>query len=315
MGGQQGQPVRIHQYRHIAGQDRGQPVPGLVIGAHARSNHPGLDPSRGVHVLAGRDVLPRHGDHRLRPEQPDHGHRWRRGHQPDHPGAAPDRTAHSQRGRTGEPLTAGHDPGHAPAVLVGIPAGLGQQRTHVRGLQRAGVRGIQVGAEADVDQLDHPGVPGAGVDQQAGFQGAERHSHIGLNRGSLDLAGIRVHPARQVHRDHHGRGARGQPGQRGLRLPKPAAAADAQQAVEDQVGRADGRGRGVVVRAGQAPARGAQRRGALLVHPRAGRDGQHRGPPAGQPGSCEERVATVVPAAREHHDSGTGNPPDQARTH
>ncbi len=268
-GGQQGQPVRIHQHRHVAGQHRGQPFPGLVVGAHARAHHPGLDPPGGVHVLTGRDVLTRHGDHRLGPEHPDHGHRRRRGHETDHPGATADRPAHGQRGRTGEPLAAGHDPGHAPAVLVGVPARLGQQRPHVRGLQRA----------------ERPGDPGTG---QARYRSARPPRHARRpGRSAGRVSGCRTsrshrpgsrlprprrcpHPPRWAGPPRPPRpGARGQPGQRGLRLAQPAVAADAQQPVQDQVGGADGRRDRVVVRAGQPATRGTQRRGALLVHPRA----------------------------------------------
>ena len=143
--------------------------------------------------------------------------------------------------------------------------GRGSARADVGGLQRDEVGRAEERRQADVDQLDHPGVAGARVDQQPGLQRAERHRHVGLDRRPGDHAGVRVHPAGQVHRHHHGPGPGGQPGQRRLRLAQPAPAADAEQAVQDQVGRAD-RGRHPrVVRAGHPAAGRAERRGARLV--------------------------------------------------
>ena len=106
-------------------------------------------------------------------------------------------------------------------------------------------------------------MPGTRVDQQPGLDRAEGHGDVGPDRRAVHRPGVGVNAARQVD-GHHGRaglpGASGLPGQAGERLPQAAPPADAEQAVDDQVGAAYR-----VTVGGYAAARGAQRGGAARV--------------------------------------------------
>ena len=54
---------------------------------------------------------------------------------------------------------------------------------------------VQVGPEADVDELDDAGVAAAGVDQQSRLDRAEGHGDIGPDGGPVDVAGVGVDAA------------------------------------------------------------------------------------------------------------------------
>ena len=178
--------------------------------------------------------------------------------------------------------------------------GTGQQVGDVGGLQRDEVGGVQVWREADVDQLGHAGVAGAGVDEQAGLPGAERHGEVGLHRGAFDHAGVGVDAARQVggHDDRPRAGSL--PGQRRVGLAQPAPAADAEHAVHDQVGLRDQFGHRALGRAEQPPARGPQGAGSARMGPRARRDRVHGRAAAGEQSAGVQRVAAIVAAAGQH---------------
>jgi hypothetical protein len=159
-----------------------------------------------------------------------------------------------------------------------------------------------VRAEADIDELDSARVPGPRVDQQPGLERAEGHGDVGFHGRAVHRPGVRVDAARQVDGDHGGAGLAGllgPGGQGGERLAQPAAAADAEQPVDDQVGVVDGAG-GV----GHPAPGGAQRGQAARVRFRSGHDGGDGRAPAGQPGTRVEGVAGVVPASREHGHPG-----------
>ena len=150
----------------------------------------------------------------------------------------------------------------------------------------AGARPVlQVRAQADVDELDGSRVPGAGVDQQPGLDRAEGHGDVGPDRRAVHRPGVGVDAARQVD-GHHGRaglpGAIGLPGQAGERLPQPAPAADAEQAVDDQVG--------AVYQVGMAT-RGRPRAGSPDTRPPAARSA------AAPPGCAFGPAAIAVTAA------------------
>src|SRR5205807_10232230 len=149
--------------------------------------------------------------------------------------------------RPGEAVTAGQQAEYAAAVLVRLGARAGQQLADVVLLRSAG-RGpfFQVRPEADVDQLNRARVPGARVDQQPGLDRAEGHGDVGPDRRAFHRPGAGVDAAGQVD-DHHGGtglpGAFGPGREPGERVAQATAAADAEQAVDDQVGRVKQGGR------------------------------------------------------------------------
>ena len=164
-------------------------------------------------------------------------------------------------------------------------------------------------------QLDYPRIRGAGIDQQAGLEGPERDRHVGADRGAGRLAGVGVDPARQVDGHDQRAGAPGRRGQRRSRLAQPAPPADAQQPVDDQVGRGDRLLRDPARGLGQPPAAAEQRGRPALVDALGRGDGGDDRAALGQPGPGVQRVSAVVPAAGEHDHPGpvdASRPAEQA---
>jgi hypothetical protein len=132
-------------------------------------------------------------------------------------------------------------------------------------------------------------------------------------------SGVGVDAARQVDGHHRGAGLTGllgPLGQAGEGLPQAAPAADAEQAVNDQVSAADR----VVGLAGLVPpARGAERAGSARVGTGPRRDRGDGRTAAGQQGARVQGVAAVVSAARQHDDPGpvhvSGVLAEQGRAH
>ena len=130
--------------------------------------------------------------------------------------------------------------------------------------------------------------------QQARLERPERHRHVGAHRGARHRAGVGVHPARHVDGDDRRRRQPVQ--QRGRRGTQRAAAADADQPVDDEVGRprcVDRPGRRPPGRRASASATGVPDEHG--VDPRA---------PGQQPDAGPQRVGAVVAAADEQQDAG-----------
>ena len=314
---QDGQPVRVDQDRQVGAQDRGQPRHGVRPGAHARPGHPGLDAAHRADQVPAR-VIGVGGQHRLGPGLADRPDRNRRGHHPDHPGTAAHGPAGGQHDRPAEPVAARQHADDPPAVLVRFRSRAGQQPGDVLVLRgHGGGLAGQVRAQPDVDELHGSRVPGAGVDEQARLDRAERHRDVGSHGRAVDRAGVGVDAAGQVDSHHGGplvHGALSVTGQAVEGFPQPAASADAEQPVDDHLGAGDDRaGRGQVT--GHAAARGQQFGGAARMGLRPGGDRGHRGAAAGQQGARVQRVAAVVSASGQHRHPGTVNMPRVARQH
>ena len=114
---------------------------------------------------------------------------------------------------------------------------MGQCRGQVLRLQRGHVGCAKLCVKADIDQLHHPGVRRAGIDEQARLVCAECDRDIRADGWPIHGSCVGIDPARQVDRDDHAAGARRLLGEPGLRFTQPATAADAEHPVDDQVGR------------------------------------------------------------------------------
>ena len=309
---EQGDPVRIDEDGEAARQYLCQQPCRRGLRIKSRAGYPCLNlpclldrPRRG-HL--GTD----HGQHRLRPVLP-HDRRGLLGReQPDHPGTAAHRAADGQVGGAGEPAAAGQDAEHAAPVLVGFRRRAGQQGGDVRGLQRGGAGRGEVGSQPDVDQLGRPGAGGAGVDEQAGLPGAERHGHVRPDGGAGHLASVGIDPAGQVNRDHQRARRRRPRGKGRARFAQPALPADAEHAVDDEIRGVDQVSRGVAGPASlvfpaspatdQPSAGAAQRRHATGVGTAAGGDRRDDRAATGQQRARVERVAAVVPGPGQDDD-------------
>jgi hypothetical protein len=225
-----------------------------------------------------------------------------RGDEPYHAGPAVYRTPGREHGGTGEPLAAGQQPEHAAAVFVGLGGRPRQDRADVGVLRGDRVRRVeQVGAQADVDELDRARVRGPGVDQQTGLVGAEGHGHVRADRRALHATGVGVDAAGQVRRDRDRLRRRRERRERRVGIAQAALAADAKHPVDDQVGAADHLPGLVVISLVYTENASASRRqggGSRAVHPGAGGDrGDRRAAPR-QERPCEQGISAVVAAAR-----------------
>jgi hypothetical protein len=224
-------------------------------------------------------------------------------HVPYGSGAAAQRARHGQHGRARVALGAGHDADHPAAVLVALAAGAGQQRGDVGVLERFQLGRAEVGGQADVDQPGHADEGGGGVDQQAGLVRAEGDGHVGVHGVAGELAGVGVHAAGEVDGDHRGAGVPGRGGQRDGVRAEAAFAADADDAVEDEVGAGEEGGallRGGGAAAGRAEVGEGGGVRAVGVEQHGGRGGAA----AGEAGGGVEGVAAVVAASGEDDDAG-----------
>ena len=153
-------------------------------------------------------------------------------------------------------------------------------------LSRTDSDGLSAKSEPDVDELDrcrsgrHPG-----GHEQTRLQRAERDGHVSGDRDARHDAGVRIDSAGQVdgHDDGPGGIHRGDEGG-GLR-PEPTCAADAQDPVDDEVGRLDQRP--TVARLPATTAGGGRRPAAALAIPRRGRGPTGTGH---RPGSRDRRA-------------------------
>jgi hypothetical protein len=153
-------------------------------------------------------------------------------------------------------------------------------------------------------------VLGSGPDQQARLERAEGDGDVGADGIARHRAGVRVHPAGQVHRDHGGPG--GGFGQRRGAGPEPAGAADADDAVEHQPRLAGRRQRVRSGRHGPPAGRGERGEAAAVGALRREQDGGDGGAAAGQPGAGVERVAAVVAGADQERHRRPVHPPARA---
>ena len=228
--------------------------------------------------------------------------------------------AHGQHGGTGEAVAARDDAEHTPAVLVGLrraAAGSRPPRPPPGSAATAGAG--RCGPSPMSTSSTTPGVARARIDQQAGLAGAEGHRDIGPHRGAVHHAGVGVHAARQIDRDH----------QRARAGPAPAAASVASVAygsrspprppmpsmpsmIRSAGGPADRPG-GRALGPGDASCRPRAEPPCppSWTRPPAADRGHPRAAP-GQPGARVKRVAAVVAAAGQHDDARAVDPPEQA---
>jgi hypothetical protein len=223
--------VRVDDHGDVVRQGRGQLLTCRVAATGA--DHPGLDPALaddlGVVLLHG-------GCHGVIADVPHH------------PGQPARRTRHAEQRGTGVLRAARPDADDAARVLLGLRGRPGQQGRNVLGLERLHVWLGQV--EPDVDEVHRPAGPGCWVHQVTDLVGAERDGEHRLDVVAVDLTGVDADAAGRVH--GHDRYAVQQLERVGGVLPEPAAAADPDDAVDDDLGTPRRLGH-------DAPARGLER--------------------------------------------------------
>jgi hypothetical protein len=140
---------------------------------------------------------------------------------------------------------------------------------------------------------------------QAALVRAERDGGTGPHGGSGDGTGVRVDAAGNV--DGHGAFGRREGRQPGLVRPQSAAATDAEQPVQNQVGSAEQAAQRLVVefRGGAVqPATGSEQGGAALRVGAAGCDRVDPGASRGQACAGPQGVTAIVTGPGEHDDPG-----------
>lgn len=212
------------------------------------------------------------------------------------------RARHREDRRAGVAGRARDDADDAAPVLVALAGRPGEQRRHVRVLERLQPRFGGGEFEADVDEAERARVRAGRVDEQAGLVRSEGDGRVRPHRFAAHLAGVGVHAAREV--DGHDGSPCGV-GQFGRAGAQAALAADAHDAVDDEVGAAHAFRGVLVLRVEDRAARRAQRREASGVGP-VGVQQQCRDAraPAGEAGARVQGVAAVVPRADEEGDAG-----------
>lgn len=230
-----GERVGVEQQRYV---DRGgvEDREPRVLGASTRADDPGLRASRDADASRLRDgVGPGLDDLPVRRPAVAHV-----------AGEATPRAAGGEHGGTGVELGAGAHADDAARVLVVARAGPSQDVAGQGVVDQDDdlVGRGEVEVEADVDHLEVAGQPGAVADEQAGLQRAD-HRAVGVDRtvGVQRLAAVGVDAAGQVDREHQRIGLARHGRERRRRLAQGCAPADAEDAVEHEVGARDQLGR------------------------------------------------------------------------
>ena len=128
----------------------------------------------------------------------------------------------------------GDDADHAAGVLVVGRAGHAAAAARTSAASSTCADGSRQ-VEADVDQPHLAGELRTGADDQPGLERAEGHGDVGLHGLAGDRAGVRIDAGRQVDR-HRQRVVRCRRERRRV-VAQPARSADAEDPVDDQIGR------------------------------------------------------------------------------
>src|SRR5690606_27546399 len=112
------------------------------------------------------------------------------------------RALHGKYGRSGIAVRTCDDAEYAARVLVGDSRWDRPPRSEViRAEAPHGWAGLEL-READADELQLSGSMSTRWQQQAALPRAECHRQVGTHVGTMNFAGVRINPARQVDGDH-----------------------------------------------------------------------------------------------------------------
>ena len=125
---------------------------------------------------------------------------------------------------------------------MGPPRGMRQEAGDVSLLEPAQLRPVELLLDANGYHFHPPGMVSAGIGQETCFGCSESHREVCGEDRFGDPAGIRIHAAGQVARDHKARGARLGAGlvdgldQAGGTPPQPTLGTGSQHRINDDVG-------------------------------------------------------------------------------
>ena len=273
------QRVGVDHQRYAVSQGRGERVGRLGVAAGA--DDPGLHPP-----LADDDLGVRGPDRVGCPTGVPH-----------HAGQPARRAGRRQHAGPRVARRPGADADHAARVLLRVGPGRGSNAA--TSSDWSAVTAASGRSSPRSTSWTTPHAAGRRLDEVADLVGAERDRQVGGHVVAVEPAGVDVDAARDVDRDHRHAGQRPHGVERGL--PQPGPAADADDAVHDDVGRSwfgqlddptPGRSQG-----GQPG----------LVHAVGHQHGLHARPAARQHRTGVQRVAAVVARAdQQQHPPPVG---------